>query len=52
MRRFAVDRVYREKKIFGFTPREFFECAFDIVSPTKGMSFNETNYQGINMFIL
>ncbi|KAF7284929.1 hypothetical protein GWI33_017408 [Rhynchophorus ferrugineus] len=36
MRRYAVERVYKEKKIFGFTPREFYECAFDIVNPTKG----------------
>ncbi|XP_030764956.1 eIF-2-alpha kinase GCN2 [Sitophilus oryzae] len=36
LRRYAVERVYKEKKVFGFLPREFYECAFDIVSPTKG----------------
>lgn len=35
-RRYSVERVYKEKKVFGFLPREFYECAFDIVSPTQG----------------
>lgn len=35
-RRYSVERVYREKKVFGFLPRELYECAFDIVSPTPG----------------
>lgn len=33
MRRYVVDRVYREKHVQGFHPREITECAFDIVSP-------------------
>ncbi|XP_025831674.1 eIF-2-alpha kinase GCN2 [Agrilus planipennis] len=33
LRRYSVDRVYREKKVFGFHPRELYECAFDIVNP-------------------
>ncbi|VEN50557.1 unnamed protein product, partial [Callosobruchus maculatus] len=36
LRRYSIERVYREKKIFGFQPRELYECAFDIVSPTAG----------------
>ncbi|XP_039757544.1 eIF-2-alpha kinase GCN2 isoform X1 [Pararge aegeria] len=32
MRRYLVDRVYREKTK-GFHPRELIECAFDIVTP-------------------
>ncbi|XP_063976876.1 eIF-2-alpha kinase GCN2 isoform X2 [Diachasmimorpha longicaudata] len=32
MRRYAVERVYHEKKVHGFHPREFYECAFDIIS--------------------
>ncbi|PZC78444.1 hypothetical protein B5X24_HaOG202188 [Helicoverpa armigera] len=33
MRRYVVDRVFREKHVKGFHPREIIECAFDIVSP-------------------
>ncbi|XP_066598971.1 eIF-2-alpha kinase GCN2 [Prorops nasuta] len=34
MRRYAIDRVYRERKAPGFFhPRELYECAFDIISP-------------------
>ncbi|KAK0164782.1 hypothetical protein PV328_003359 [Microctonus aethiopoides] len=35
LRRYAIKRVYREKKIHGFHPRELYECAFDIISPIK-----------------
>ncbi|XP_031785554.1 eIF-2-alpha kinase GCN2 [Nasonia vitripennis] len=33
IRRYAIERVYREKKVHGFHPRELYECAFDIISP-------------------
>ncbi|KAJ2953499.1 hypothetical protein O0L34_g1096 [Tuta absoluta] len=33
MRRYIVDRVYREKHVPGFHPREMVECGFDIVTP-------------------
>ncbi|XP_012285402.1 eIF-2-alpha kinase GCN2 [Orussus abietinus] len=33
VRRYAIERVYREKKVHGFHPRELYECAFDIISP-------------------
>ncbi|KAF5298737.1 hypothetical protein FQR65_LT09606 [Abscondita terminalis] len=36
LRRYSIERVYREKKVFGFHPRELYECAFDIVTPTTG----------------
>lgn len=32
LRRFTIERVYRERKVC--MPREFYECAYDIVSPT------------------
>ncbi|KAL3285701.1 hypothetical protein HHI36_000232 [Cryptolaemus montrouzieri] len=35
-RRYSIERVYREKKIFGFIPRELYECAFDIITPHSG----------------
>lgn len=34
MRRYTVDRVYREKKGFNFHPKQLYECAFDIVTPS------------------
>ncbi|XP_076299172.1 eukaryotic translation initiation factor 2 alpha kinase Gcn2 isoform X2 [Lasioglossum baleicum] len=34
IRRYAIERVFREKKVLGFHPRELYECAFDIISPT------------------
>ncbi|XP_034940000.1 eIF-2-alpha kinase GCN2 [Chelonus insularis] len=36
-RRYAIERVYREKKVHGFHPRELYECAFDIISPTSNL---------------
>ncbi|XP_068966649.1 eIF-2-alpha kinase GCN2 isoform X3 [Bombus flavifrons] len=34
IRRYAIERVFREKKVLGFHPRELYECAFDIINPT------------------
>lgn len=34
LRRYSIERVYREKKMFDSHPRELLECAFDIVTPT------------------
>ncbi|XP_078042063.1 eukaryotic translation initiation factor 2 alpha kinase Gcn2 isoform X2 [Augochlora pura] len=34
IRRYAIEKVFREKKVLGFHPRELYECAFDIISPT------------------
>uniref|UniRef100_A0A1A9Z9V7 Uncharacterized protein n=1 Tax=Glossina pallidipes TaxID=7398 RepID=A0A1A9Z9V7_GLOPL len=33
MRRYCVGRVYREKKVFNFHPKQNHECAFDVISP-------------------
>ncbi|XP_015183399.1 PREDICTED: eukaryotic translation initiation factor 2-alpha kinase 4 isoform X2 [Polistes dominula] len=35
LRRYAIERVFREKKVRGFHPRELYECAFDIISPME-----------------
>lgn len=35
MRRYSVGRVYREKKVFNFHPKQLYECAFDIISPSS-----------------
>ncbi|XP_076234696.1 eukaryotic translation initiation factor 2 alpha kinase Gcn2 [Calliopsis andreniformis] len=42
VRRYAIERVFREKKVLGFHPREFYECAFDIISPTANNLLMET----------
>lgn len=36
MRRYSVGRIYREKKVFNFHPKQLYECAFDIITPTPG----------------
>lgn len=36
IRRYSVGRVYREKKVFNFHPKQLYECAFDIVTPNRG----------------
>ncbi|XP_054261632.1 eIF-2-alpha kinase GCN2-like isoform X1 [Macrosteles quadrilineatus] len=35
-KRYSIDRVYRERRVLGHHPRELYECAFDIVTPTSG----------------
>lgn len=35
IRRYSVDRVYKEKKVFNFHPKQTFECAFDIITPSS-----------------
>lgn len=46
-KRYAVDKVYREKRVYGMHPRELYECAFDIVSPNAGMC----SVQDLAMFL-
>ncbi|XP_019769809.2 eIF-2-alpha kinase GCN2 [Dendroctonus ponderosae] len=36
LRRYSVEKVFKEKKMFGFLPREFYEGAFDIVTASPG----------------
>ncbi|XP_052872416.1 eIF-2-alpha kinase GCN2 [Anopheles cruzii] len=36
IRRYSIGRVYREKKVFNFHPKQVHECAFDIVTPSRG----------------
>lgn len=36
LKRYAIQRVYREKRVYGFHPRELYECAFDIVTANPG----------------
>ena len=34
LRRYSIDRVYRENRLYGLHPRELTACAFDIVTAT------------------
>ncbi|XP_062562568.1 eIF-2-alpha kinase GCN2 [Armigeres subalbatus] len=36
IRRYSIGRVYREKKVFNFHPKQVYECAFDVVTPNRG----------------
>ena len=36
LKRYCIDRIYREKKTFIQHPKELTECAFDIVTPSQG----------------
>eukprot|EP00057_Strongylocentrotus_purpuratus_P031627 XP_785160.3 PREDICTED: eukaryotic translation initiation factor 2-alpha kinase 4 [Strongylocentrotus purpuratus] len=36
LKRYSIERVYRERKLFGSHPRELTECAFDIVTNSPG----------------
>ncbi|XP_030371378.1 eIF-2-alpha kinase GCN2 isoform X2 [Scaptodrosophila lebanonensis] len=36
IRRYCVDRVYREERVFNFHPKQNYECSFDIITPTTG----------------
>lgn len=33
LRRYVIERVYRQKKVHGLYPKEQYECAFDLVTP-------------------
>lgn len=41
LRRYSVDRVYREKKMFNLHPKQLYECAFDIITPTPTSDVSE-----------
>lgn len=43
MRRYSVGRVYREKKVFNFHPKQLYECAFDIVTPCSTAEHSTLN---------
>ncbi|CAL8138262.1 unnamed protein product [Orchesella dallaii] len=36
MKRYAIEKVFRERKVYGLHPRELVECAFDIIDCTPG----------------
>ena len=41
LRRYSVGRVYREKKVFNFHPKQLYECAFDVITPNPGNYFSK-----------
>jgi len=36
LKRYSIEKVFRERRVFGVHPRELYECAFDIISPSLG----------------
>jgi len=36
LKRYSIDRVYRQRKVYGIHPRELYEAAFDIISTSQG----------------
>lgn len=36
MRRYSIGRVYREKKVFNFHPKQLYELSFDIINQSPG----------------
>lgn len=47
LKRYTVDKVFRQRRPLGMHPKEIFECAFDIVSPSSSKFF----YLFYNCFI-
>ncbi|VVC37487.1 Protein kinase, ATP binding site,Serine/threonine-protein kinase, active site,Protein [Cinara cedri] len=35
LKRYSIDRVYRERRVYGVHPRELYEAAFDIISSSQ-----------------
>ena len=50
LRRYAVEKVYKEKKVHGLHPKEQYECAFDIVAPSRCMLQTRENFSHCNSF--
>uniref|UniRef100_A0A1E1XCM6 Putative eukaryotic translation initiation factor 2-alpha kinase 4 n=1 Tax=Amblyomma aureolatum TaxID=187763 RepID=A0A1E1XCM6_9ACAR len=42
LRRYAIEKVYRSRKVFGCHPRELHECAFDIVCSNHQSALTHT----------
>ncbi|CAG2164691.1 unnamed protein product, partial [Oppiella nova] len=42
LRRYSIEKVYRQKRVMGYHPKEFWECALDIVTP-KGTNSDGTH---------
>jgi len=36
LKRYSIDRVYRQRKVYGVHPKELYEAAFDIISSSQG----------------
>ncbi|KFB49982.1 eukaryotic translation initiation factor 2-alpha kinase [Anopheles sinensis] len=52
IRRYSVGRVYREKKVFNFHPKQVYECAFDIVTPSRGYLITDAELLAIAMDVM
>lgn len=52
LRRYSISRVYREKKMFDFHPKQLYECAFDIVTPYRGSNLVDAEVIAVGFEIL
>lgn len=50
VRRYSVGRVYREKKVFNFHPKQLYECAFDVITPTPTSHISEYSPKNSSIF--
>ncbi|XP_059478239.1 eIF-2-alpha kinase GCN2 isoform X2 [Neocloeon triangulifer] len=47
LKRYTIEKVFRERRVFGVHPRELYECAFDIVSPNLSFQLAEAELLAI-----
>ncbi|XP_050530238.1 eIF-2-alpha kinase GCN2 isoform X2 [Daktulosphaira vitifoliae] len=52
LKRYFIDRVYRQRRVYGVHPRELYEAAFDIISSSQGDLFAEAELLSIASEIL
>lgn len=36
LKRYSIDRVYRQRRVYGLHPRELYKAAFDIITSSQG----------------
>ncbi|XP_050438302.1 eIF-2-alpha kinase GCN2 [Adelges cooleyi] len=52
LKRYSIDRVYRQRRVYGVHPRELYEAAFDIISTSPGNLIAEAELLSITAEIL
>ena len=52
LKRYSIERVYREKKLHGLHPRELVECAFDIITSHASSTYVKLVLENPFIFLL
>ncbi|CAG7836539.1 unnamed protein product, partial [Allacma fusca] len=52
MKRYSIGKVFRENKVYGYHPTELYECAFDIISSSKGTLINDAETLAVTCAII